>query len=124
LRLAVQIRAMHPILFEEALHTYFAVSDITAIAISGFARNTYIDMTEAADCGASLHHRKSRRPVERGAEPLGGKGGRHGRSRRPCLARYGLRRGREIVLRLTLNVRAISASVSPSTSRRRIASRI
>ena len=47
LRLAVQNRAMHPILFEEALHTYFAVSDITAIAISGLAGTTYIDKTEA-----------------------------------------------------------------------------
>jgi len=29
LRLAVQNRATHPIIFEEALHTYFAISDIT-----------------------------------------------------------------------------------------------
>src|SRR5262249_54312994 len=46
LRLTVQNRAMHPILFEEALHTYFVVSDITAIAISGLAGATYIDKTE------------------------------------------------------------------------------
>lgn len=46
-RLAVQNRAKHPILFEEALHTYFAVSDISAIAISGLAGATYIDKTEA-----------------------------------------------------------------------------
>ena len=46
LRLVVQNRAMHPILFEEALHTYFAVSDITAIAISGLAGATYIDKIE------------------------------------------------------------------------------
>jgi glucose-6-phosphate 1-epimerase len=30
LRLAVQNRATHPITFEEALHSYFAVSDVTA----------------------------------------------------------------------------------------------
>ena len=47
LGLTVQNRAMHPILFEEALHTYLAVSDITAIAISGLAGATYIDKTEA-----------------------------------------------------------------------------
>jgi len=47
LRLVVQNRAMHPIRFEEALHTYFAVSDITGIAISGLAGATYIDKTEA-----------------------------------------------------------------------------
>ena len=45
--LTVQNRAMHPILFEEALHTYLAVSDITAIAISGLVGATYIDKTEA-----------------------------------------------------------------------------
>ena len=48
LRLAVQNRASHPITFEEALHTYFAISDITGIAISGLAGTTYIDKTEAA----------------------------------------------------------------------------
>src|SRR5580704_17993504 len=34
LRLTVQNRATHPIIFEEALHAYFASSDIGAIAIS------------------------------------------------------------------------------------------
>jgi glucose-6-phosphate 1-epimerase len=48
LRLAVQNRATHPIIFEEALHTYFAISDITAVAISGLAGTTYIDKTDAA----------------------------------------------------------------------------
>src|SRR3984893_15220438 len=48
LRLAVQNRATHPITFEEALHTYFAISDISTIAISGLAGSTYIDKTEAA----------------------------------------------------------------------------
>ena len=48
LRLAVQNRATHPIIFEEALHTYFAISDITGIAISGLAGTTYIDKTDAA----------------------------------------------------------------------------
>jgi glucose-6-phosphate 1-epimerase len=40
LRLAVQNRATHPVIFEEALHTYFAISDITGIAISGLAGTT------------------------------------------------------------------------------------
>ena len=48
LRLAVQNRATRPIIFEEALHTYFAISDISTIAISGLAGTTYIDKTEAA----------------------------------------------------------------------------
>jgi len=48
LRLAVQNRARHPIIFEEALHTYFAISDISDIAISGLAGATYIDKTDAA----------------------------------------------------------------------------
>jgi glucose-6-phosphate 1-epimerase len=47
LRLAVQNRAPHLITFEEALHSYFAVSDVTAIAISGLAGTTYIDKTQA-----------------------------------------------------------------------------
>src|SRR5262249_35801991 len=37
LRLAVQNRGSHPITFEEALHSYFAVSDVTAVAIAGLA---------------------------------------------------------------------------------------
>jgi hypothetical protein len=36
-RLAVQNRSTHPIIFEEALHIYFAISDIADIAISGLA---------------------------------------------------------------------------------------
>ena len=47
LRLAVQNRATHPITFEEALHSYFAVSDVTTVAISGLAGTTYIDKTLA-----------------------------------------------------------------------------
>jgi glucose-6-phosphate 1-epimerase len=48
LRLAVQNRAKRPILFEEALHTYFAISDVAEIAISGLAGTTFIDKTDAA----------------------------------------------------------------------------
>jgi len=48
LRLAVQNRATHPIIFEEALHTYFAISDISSVAISGLAGATYMDKTDAA----------------------------------------------------------------------------
>ena len=40
-------------------------------------------------------HQKGRRRVERGVESLGRKGCRHGRSRRPRLARHGLCRDRE-----------------------------
>src|SRR5262249_23573659 len=40
--------AMHPIIFEVALHAYFAISDISGIAISGLAGTTYIDKTDAA----------------------------------------------------------------------------
>ena len=47
LRLAVENRATHPIIFEQALHTYFAISDISSIAISGLAGTTYIDKTDA-----------------------------------------------------------------------------
>jgi glucose-6-phosphate 1-epimerase len=47
LRLAVQNRATHPIVFEEALHSYFAISDVAEIAISGLAGATYIDKTDA-----------------------------------------------------------------------------
>jgi len=45
LRLAVRNHAAHPITFEEALHSYFAVSDVTAVTISGLAGATYIDKT-------------------------------------------------------------------------------
>jgi glucose-6-phosphate 1-epimerase len=48
LRFAVQNRATHPITFEEALHTYFAISDVGSIAISGLAGATYIDKTDTA----------------------------------------------------------------------------
>ena len=48
LRLTVQNRARHPIVFEDALHTYFAISDISDIAISGLAGTTFIDKTDAA----------------------------------------------------------------------------
>ena len=47
LRLALQNRATQPIVFEEALHSYFAISDIAKIAISGLAGATYIDKTDA-----------------------------------------------------------------------------
>src|SRR6516165_2634109 len=45
--LAVQNRAKHPIVFEEALHSYFAISNVTEIAVSGLAGTTYIDKTDA-----------------------------------------------------------------------------
>jgi len=48
LRLAVQNRAKHPIVFEEALHSYFAISDVAEIAISGLGGTSYIDKADAA----------------------------------------------------------------------------
>ena len=48
LGLTVDNRARHPIVFEEALHTYFAISDISDVAISGLGGTTYIDKTDAA----------------------------------------------------------------------------
>jgi D-hexose-6-phosphate mutarotase len=70
LRLAVQNRATHPIIFEEALHAYFAISDITDIAISGLAGTTYIDKTDgaqpqAADCRARHDHSRDRQGLPR-----------------------------------------------------------
>jgi glucose-6-phosphate 1-epimerase len=47
LRLTVQNLSPHVVTFEEALHSYFAVSDITAVAISGLAGTIYIDKTRA-----------------------------------------------------------------------------
>jgi glucose-6-phosphate 1-epimerase len=48
LRLTIQNRARRSIVFEEALHSYFAISDIAEIAISGLATTTFIDKTRAA----------------------------------------------------------------------------
>lgn len=48
LRLAVQNPSPHPIVFEEALHTYFAVSDISRVTVSGLHGTIYIDKTEGA----------------------------------------------------------------------------
>ena len=48
LRLTVQNRATHPITFEEALHCYFAISDVTSVAISGLAGTTYVDKIQAS----------------------------------------------------------------------------
>jgi glucose-6-phosphate 1-epimerase len=45
--LIVQNRAAHAIVFEQALHSYFATSDIDAVGISGLAGTTYIDKTKA-----------------------------------------------------------------------------
>lgn len=47
LSFTVQNRAPRPVAFEEALHTYFAVSDVAQIAVSGLDGRTYIDKTDA-----------------------------------------------------------------------------
>ena len=46
LALAVQNRAGKPVVYEEALHTYFAVSDIAKVGVSGLVGRTYIDKTD------------------------------------------------------------------------------
>jgi D-hexose-6-phosphate mutarotase len=48
LDLALEVRntSARPFTFEEALHTYLAVGDVTATAISGLADTTYIDKTD------------------------------------------------------------------------------
>jgi D-hexose-6-phosphate mutarotase len=48
LRLAVQNRATHPIIFEEALHAYFAISDISTIAISVAIVSAEMGWTDSA----------------------------------------------------------------------------
>src|SRR5205814_3133659 len=47
LSLAMQNRAGRPVVFEEALHTYFAVSDIDNVSVTGLSGRTYIDKTDA-----------------------------------------------------------------------------
>lgn len=44
--LAVQNRAGHEIGFEEALHTYFAISDISKVSVTGFSGTTFIDKVD------------------------------------------------------------------------------
>lgn len=48
LRLAVENRGAQPFVFEEALHTYFAVSDIAQAAVAGLAGAIYLDKTDSA----------------------------------------------------------------------------
>jgi glucose-6-phosphate 1-epimerase len=48
LHLTVENRATHPILFEEALHSYFAISDISDAVVSGLAGTSYIDKADMA----------------------------------------------------------------------------
>jgi glucose-6-phosphate 1-epimerase len=46
LRLRVQNPASRPIAFEEALHSYFAVSDVAAVSVSGLGGRRFIDKTD------------------------------------------------------------------------------
>lgn len=46
-RLAVQNPSHQAIEFEEALHTYFAVSDVTAVSVTGLLGREFIDKVEA-----------------------------------------------------------------------------
>jgi D-hexose-6-phosphate mutarotase len=48
LDLALDVRnaSGQPFTFEEALHTYLAVADVTAVAITGLAGTTYVDKTD------------------------------------------------------------------------------
>lgn len=46
LRLHVQNRESRPIVFEEALHTYFAVSDVEAVSVTGLDGRQFIDKVD------------------------------------------------------------------------------
>jgi glucose-6-phosphate 1-epimerase len=46
IELAVQNRAGHEIRFEEALHTYFAISDIAKASVTGLSGTTFIDKVD------------------------------------------------------------------------------
>ena len=46
LALEVTNASRQPFTFEEALHTYLAVADVTAVAVTGLAGTTYIDKTD------------------------------------------------------------------------------
>ena len=46
IELAVQNRAGHEIGFEEALHTYFAISDIAKVSVTGLSGTTFIDKVD------------------------------------------------------------------------------
>ena len=46
--LTVQNRAGGEIVFEEALHTYFAVSDVTKVGVTGLGGTTYLDKVDGA----------------------------------------------------------------------------
>jgi len=43
MELAVQNTSVHDFVFEEALHTYYAVGDVREIAIAGLSGSTYVD---------------------------------------------------------------------------------
>jgi glucose-6-phosphate 1-epimerase len=47
LTLAVHNRGAAPARFEEALHSYFAVSDVTRVRVHGLERTSFLDKTEA-----------------------------------------------------------------------------
>jgi glucose-6-phosphate 1-epimerase len=55
LDLSVENRSAHPILFEEALHTYFAVSDIGAVAVTGLEDCGFVDKTAAGQQRPPAH---------------------------------------------------------------------
>jgi glucose-6-phosphate 1-epimerase len=46
LALVVDNRGSAPLVFEEALHTYLAVADVRAVAVTGLAGTTYVDKTD------------------------------------------------------------------------------
>ena len=54
--LEIENRDVRPLTFEEALHTYFTVSDISQVTIAGLERSRYVDkaggMTERAPDGS------------------------------------------------------------------------
>ena len=48
LRLSVANLALEPLLFEEALHTYFAIADVRSTEITGLSSAPYLDKTDGA----------------------------------------------------------------------------
>jgi glucose-6-phosphate 1-epimerase len=46
MELEVQNRAQEPLIYEEALHTYFAVGDVRQASVSGLEGTLYIDKTD------------------------------------------------------------------------------
>ena len=65
LSLVVRNSSQHPASFEEALHSYFAVSDVERVAVSGLESNGFTDKTanSSAVLRPARRYRSPRRPT-------------------------------------------------------------